>query len=123
MFIWKWAFIRSFTVSKRIGLHHSLQDAVSASVVYCTNAFLLGLLWFQSVTFGTCIGSSRKYPHPPWSVTGHSEGGLGGLLKDKSFVKSKSRALTEIFRGVGGEELKPQTPNKTTQYSFQVFIC
>ena len=93
-------------------MHHSLQDAVSASVVYCTSAFLLGLLWFQSVTFGTCIGSSRKYPHPPWSIIGHSEWGVGGFLKDKSFVKSKSGAFTEIFRGVGGEELKPKPQTK-----------
>ena len=55
-------------VSKRIGLNHSLQDVVTASAVYCTSAFVLGFLWFQSVTFGTCIGSSRAYPHPLWSI-------------------------------------------------------
>ena len=36
-------------VSKRIGLHHSLQDAVSASVVYCTSAFL-----FRVVVVSIC---------------------------------------------------------------------
>ena len=48
---------------------------------------------------------------------------MGEFLKDKSFVKSKSGTLTEVFRGVGGEELIPKTPNKTTKYSFEVFIC